>query len=430
MTHPRARSSHLNVTAFEGLPPSKQAQLFIDINAKQKSVKQSLLQELFAELHWDSDRPAIRVQAVISKAIQDLDVAPDSPLLGRIQTADASKDARRCVSLTSLFNAIEKTGFYIVKERKGEVLEYGPLWAPDNEATLERTTVVLKGWLSAVRESCADWWDLGSAEGGGLAMNDGITACINVLRSVFQHLDEKKNAHLIRRDHGDLLDCVLPYARALGAYFAKMTAEERKGFRELRGVQGQTARTRRCQLAIRASLADFNPPGLDEFVQLEKQQTNLRAKAVIDRIEQSLQRTVIEELKEEFGASESEWWILGVPKKTRIDVTKREQDDDSRRGAKERYLDLIDYRSIALDNWQLFEPLLAYGKTGNKEKKTKWIVDLNEKRNIVAHASAGIALSLEELAQLEEYERALNERLSGAPTQELGTEDDEVSAPE
>jgi DNA sulfur modification protein DndB len=44
--HERAAQSRLSVLAFDGLAPSEQARLFIDINAKQKSVKQSLLQEL------------------------------------------------------------------------------------------------------------------------------------------------------------------------------------------------------------------------------------------------------------------------------------------------------------------------------------------------------------------------------------------------
>ncbi len=52
----RARTSHLSVLAFEGLPAGKQAQLFIDINHEQKSVKRSLLQELYAELNWDRRR--------------------------------------------------------------------------------------------------------------------------------------------------------------------------------------------------------------------------------------------------------------------------------------------------------------------------------------------------------------------------------------
>ncbi len=182
--HDRAKNSHLSVLAFEGIPPSTQAQLFVDINAKQKSVQPSLLQELFAELNWNTDSPNGRVQAIISKAVQVLDSDRDSPLYGRILTADALKDHLRCVSLTSVFSSLGKTGFYIVKEVKGNVIEYGPLWAGNNEETLKRTVRVIKYWLEEIRKGAPDWWNLGSAEGGGLAMNDGITACINVLRSV------------------------------------------------------------------------------------------------------------------------------------------------------------------------------------------------------------------------------------------------------
>ena len=136
--HPRAAKSHLSVLAFEGLSPSVQAGLFVDINAKQKSVKQSLLQELDAELHWESDRIADRVRAIVSKVVQVLDADKGSPLHGRVLSADVQKDAFRCISFTSLYRAIAKPRLYVVKESKGEVLEYGPFWGGDNERTLKR----------------------------------------------------------------------------------------------------------------------------------------------------------------------------------------------------------------------------------------------------------------------------------------------------
>ncbi|HMM54104.1 MAG TPA: DGQHR domain-containing protein [Candidatus Desulfobacillus sp.] len=413
--HPRAKASHLSVLAFEGLPPSKQAQLFIDINAKQKSVKQSLLQELFAELHWEAEKPSVRVQAVISKAIQVLDADKDSPLHGRIQTADATKDSTRCISLTSIFNAVEKTGFHIVKEKKESVIEYGPLWAATTEDTLERTVYVLKEWLNEIRKHCEQWWELGSGEGGGLAMNDGITACINILRSVFIHLDQK-GVKLIHLDNDDLLEIVRPYACALGKYFGTLTPEQRKGFRDLRGVQGQTARTRRCQFAIREEISDFNPVGLDEFMALEKEKTNLRGKEIIDRIERTLQTVIIEELKQEYGSSENEWWLLGVPKKVRMEAGTRFENDDGKRGSKEAYFELMDYRRITLEKWDIFGKILGYGTSGNKEKKTSWMVMVNEKRNIVSHPSSGVSLTLEELAQIEELEKWILRQIENSST--------------
>lgn len=411
--HDRAKNSHLSVLAFEGIPPSTQAQLFVDINAKQKSVQSSLLQELFAELNWDAESPNARVQAVISKAVQVLDSDRDSPLCGRILNADASKDHTRCISFTSIFSALGKTGFYIVKEVKGNVVEYGPLWAGDNQETLRRTVQVLKFWLDEIRKGAPDWWDLGNAEGGALAMNDGITTCINVLRSVFTHLEEGK-VKILHLDNEDLCEAIKPYASEVAHYFGSLNAEERKRFRDLRGIQGQNTRTRRCQQAIRTRISAFNPPGLDEFINREKHQTNLQAKEVIDRIEITLQKIVIQELKQEFSDDKDSWWILGIPKQVRIDVTKKVENDDNKRGVREAYFDLMDYRKIVLENWKIFQNILGYGKKNDsKDRQTKWIVDVSEKRNVVAHPSSGVSLSIEELNELETYQTWLIEKCTG-----------------
>jgi DNA sulfur modification protein DndB len=407
--HERATKSRLSVLAFDGLAPSEQARLFIDINAKQKSVKQSLLQELYAELHWDADDDAIRVRAIISKAIQDMDRDPESPLFQRIQTADVGKDAIRCISLTSVYGAIEKAGFHIAKEKKGHVLEYGPLWAGDNDSTLKRTEYLLNNWLNTIRIAASDWWDKGAGEGGGLAMNDGIITCINVLRSVIQHLDNKK---LIHFDNEDLFQVLKKYAVAVGAYLGAFTEQERKVFRDLRGIQGQTRRRRNCERAIRGVIPDFNPTGLDQFVQQEKAQTNIKGKEIIDRIERTLQKVVLEELRRECGDEETGWWMTGVPKAVRVKVSERFEEDEGKRGSKENYFDLIDYAKIALQNWELFEPLLAYDKAGKKENRIHWLNIVNEKRNIVSHPSAAITLTLEDLAMLEEYDRWLTGRIS------------------
>lgn len=422
--HDRAKNSHLSVLAFEGIPPSTQAQLFVDINAKQKSVQSSLLHELFAELNWDAESPNARVQAIISKAVQVLDTDRDSPLCGRILTADASKDHAKCISLTSVFSALGKTGFYIVKEVKGNVIEYGPLWAGDNNETLKRTVQVLKFWLDEIRKGAPDWWDLGSAEGGGLAMNDGITTCINVLRSVFTHLEECK-VKILHLDNEDLCETIKPYAHEIANYFGALNSEERKRFRDLRGIQGQNTRTRRCQQALRANIPNFNPPGLDEFINREKEQTNLKAKEVIDRIETTLQKVVIQELKQEYSDDENSWWVLGVPKQVRLEVTKKLETDDNKRGAREAYFDLIDYRKIVLENWTIFQSLLGYGKKNDsKDKQTKWMVEVNEKRNSVAHPSSGVTLSIEELDELETYQTWLMEKCTGNIQEDFAQEED------
>ncbi len=83
--HEKAGKDRLSVLAFEGLLPSEQAKLFIDINSKQKNVNPGLLQELYAELNWDDKQPRVRVGAILSKAIQMLGADQNSPFYKRIQ---------------------------------------------------------------------------------------------------------------------------------------------------------------------------------------------------------------------------------------------------------------------------------------------------------------------------------------------------------
>lgn len=406
--HERASTSHLSALAFEGLSASKQAQLFIDINAKQKSVKQSLLQELYAELHWDAQDPSVRIRAIVSKAIQVLDQDKSSPFFERIQTADSTRDSVRCISITSIFGALEKQGFFIAKERRGEILEYGPLWSGDNQSTLKRTVFVLNNWFEPIK-NCSDWWGLGAALGGGLSMNDGVAACIEVLRSVLLTLAQGKPS-LIDMSNADLSAALIPYTTSLAKYLGDLTLEERKYFRDFRGIQGVTIRMRRCQQAIRAELPDFNPVGLDEFIQSEKLETNGKAKLVIDSIETILQKTTIEILSDEFS---TEWWTEGVPKQVRTSASTRFEDDDGKRGSRENYFDLIDYKKIALENWGLFETIFGHGPLSGKEKKTQWMTKVNEHRKVVAHASSGKTLSIEELQFLLEIEIWLKNSVRG-----------------
>jgi DNA sulfur modification protein DndB len=423
--HPRAKTGHLAVLAFEGIPPSTQAQLFVDINAKQKSVKTSLLQELYSELNWDAEDPAIRVQAIVSKAVQILDSEKDSPLHERIRTADSVKDAKRCITLASVYAALEKQNFYLPKVSKGHVVDTGPLWAGSNNETLARTTTVIKGWLNTIRKGAPEWWDLGSAEGGGFAMNDSITACINVLKSVLMHLEQTgRNLHELNAD--ELVEAIDPYASMLGKYYGSLSLEERKRYRDLRGAQGQAARTRRCQQAIREKYPLFSPVGLDDYLRSEKEQTNLKAKQVIDRIEVMVKKVVVEELKQEFSTDENAWWQEGVPKSIRLEVAKRQENDDNRRGGRDAYFDLIDYRSIVLANWTIFQSLLGFGKKNeSKDKQTKWMVEVNEWRNQVAHASSGVMLRTEDLAKVEDYEEWLKNKTTSIDEDENENENQE-----
>ena len=118
-------------------------------------------------------------------------------------------------------------------------------------------------------------------------------------------------------------------------------------------------------------------------------------------------------LKLEFGDDEAEsWWYSGVPQQIRKKAAERLEEDKGK-GNRENYLDLIDLRTIVLNNWNLFQDTVGFGRSGNKEVKTDWMHKLNEARKIVMHGTKQQTVSFEQLAQLREYDEALTEKLSG-----------------
>jgi len=407
--HPRADSSLLSVLAFESLPPDKQAEFFIDINAQQTKVNQSLLEELYAELHWEATDPAILTRAIVSKAILGLNIERDSPFFARVKRADDAKTDIRCISLTALYGSLAKTGFYYSTIRKGAVVPDGPLWAGDRMQSLKRTIAVLKSWFLWISERSNGWWDLGSGEGGGLAMNDQVSACVNVLRSVLQHY-EARGVKLIGLTDEELIGLLKPFGVALGDYLGSLGSEERREFRSLRGVEGQTRAMRRCQYAISERISDFEPGGLKDFIELERAETNEEARQIIDRVEKLLQATLLDELKYAYGSDEPSWWFEGVPVSVRKSVDNKINEDKGQHGGREDNFTFIDYRDIVEHNWELFKTMLARGASG-KQTGTRWINDINEIRKNAMHASRGAPVSYEQLGQLQELESWLRLRL-------------------
>ena len=126
---------------------------------------------------------------------------------------------------------------------------------------------------------------------------------------------------------------------------------------------------------------------------------------------------VIEILKTEFGDDHDQaWWYNGIPQGIRQKAAGRLEEDQGR-GEREEHLDLIDFRTIVVNNWPLFVDSLAYGTKGNKDKRTQWILQLNNMRRIVMHPAKRQVISWDELAELQRYEQWIRGQAEGRQTE-------------
>ena len=398
--HERAARSYLNVIAFVDLPVQKQAQLFIDINHEQKSVKRSLLQELFATLKWSDVDEAEQVRAIISRAIASLGQEEDSVFRGRILLTSQRKTDLRCITISSVFAALYKPGLYIVEPG----VEYGPLWAGDREKTVQRTAAIVGAWFGVICSHVRDWWNVGAGEGGGLAMSDGVAMCISLMRGVLKHL-ESSGLRLTLLTTAEVIEQIRPYGDVVGQFFGRLSAAERREFRDsLRGIQGQTARRRECEEELHGHFPEFNPPGLAEYLELREAKTTTQAYELIHRIELLLKENVVSSLTTAYGATA--WWYEGVPEDVRTKASTRLEQEKGK-GQRQDHLDLLDYRAIARANWDVFRPILEFDGRG-KEKGTAWIAKLNEVRKAVMHPSKSLPVTWEQLDELKRYEHHLS----------------------
>ena len=140
------RAHKIPVVAFVNLPGQQQADMFVTINAKQRSVPQNLLMTLRAEFDWDSNDPGEAKYAAEVRLVEELNKRTDSMLYRRIVLAEETKDEERCLTLRYLQNEGLKRTSLLASVRQN-VLIKGHCWAGNWEKTVKKGYRVLNACL-------------------------------------------------------------------------------------------------------------------------------------------------------------------------------------------------------------------------------------------------------------------------------------------
>ncbi len=134
----------------------------------------------------------------------------------------------------------------------------------------------------------------------------------------------------------------------------------------------------------------------------------------ISTIEIRLHKFIENVVKKEFGESEDDWWVKGVPLSIRKKCADR-REEDIQRQALYAYTDLIDLQSILNNNWRLFE--LSFQRI-SKQCKSKNVFlsslgKLNEIRKIIMHPVRKQGELSEEIQFLNWFDNLTKEFTSG-----------------
>ena len=381
----KERLNHMiPVVAFQNLRGQDQANMFITINAKQKSVPKNLLMTLRAEFDWDSRVPSEAKHAAEVKLVEQLNDRPDSVLYRRVVLSEESKSEERCLTLRYLQNEGLKRTELLATVRQDQLIK-GHCWAENWEKTVKKGYRLLNVCFETLQGFVEEQWKEGSGPDGFVVTNASIAALIIVIDEVLTHLVKTKGLNPKTLTVEQIHKAMAAYLNSIGQFLASL---DQAKISEMRSFGGGGAKTRvacEYQNAINCDDKDFEPEG---FAQWKKESTrvfNGKVKPLCDKLHTRLSGYVREKMKEAYGAKK---WTEALP----VEVAKKTFERMALEGYKEpqeNYVDLADYEKIIEKNSkEVFDidVFTAPGQQGgSNKKKLEWFASLLRVRNKVSH---------------------------------------------
>ena len=382
------------VLAYVNLPAGKEMDLFIDINSKQTKVSAGLLDELYSDLHWKSGNKEEAFQALCSRIASRLNSTKSSPLNDRMAVTGKRKTAYRCLTPKSVSEGI-KVARLLGRNNKESIIPgpFSTARATDYDANLKKCISVVSDCLQMFKDQVADRWNAGDERHRGyICTNNGIRALFHVLNDIADHVQQKQGVEIYELSSDETFQAINPYVAALVDFFKVASDQDVQAFRRIgSSLAAVRLQAYGMEAQIQKKYRDFKPAGLEEYLDsLDKAGTD-EARIKVAHIQKRIFDYVIDGLKQEYGTQDRAWWVKGVPSKIRIDCSSRWEAKDQE-GEPESHLYLQNYVEICIQNWNLVKDVISLDAKDKEAKRvnTKWIRDLNNIRNKVAHPEQGV----------------------------------------
>lgn len=390
----KADTELIPVVAFVNLPREDQVRLFMEINENQKAVPKNLRNTLNADLLWGDEDLSLRAKALRLRVAQELEEEKTSPLSGRIVLGEDRANDLRCITIDALNRGIDK-GRFVGVFTKTEMKEAGSFYRGDNDSTLDPLSEFLILCLQGLRDGMERQYELGRAEGGFVFLNTGIESFLRVVGDVVDHLIANEDVNPKASPAAEIYAKVEPYVETLCEALNELPREEATDLRRGYGSGGTPRYWRKLQELLANEVGDFQPEGLEEYLQEQEKQFNKEAYEITGEIELFLNRDIRQRLEDEYGAG---WFKEGVPIKVKREASTLAMEKNFERDANDELepwecLNLIHYKEILQNKnaiWvELFEEQYTRpqdeGKPGGWKAKSEWLTELNRIRNGIAH---------------------------------------------
>ena len=322
----------LFVLAFERMSVRKEADLFITINHKQKSVPKSLLISLLADIRMGDSDPSTALSALASAIVRALNTDKSSPLARRFAVPGVPPEPSQNLTVSEMVNGLRRSG--LIGKLAGKTLISGPLSDATDEKTVTRAAKVLGAYFEEVRAANPQRWEGGRNE--FIATNPGVRAHLSIIADVVSYLAYKKYLDFELMTPEDFSGQVNMFCQPLFDFIKNAADDEiKEKFSRRFGEGGVRDYAYYLVEILNKAHPDFGP---EEYKRWKEQSHS----AKIDRVNQFLMKLaerltdyVINTLKEVHGrhrlaSDEHAYWEIGVEsERIRKNAYDKQQKDKS-----------------------------------------------------------------------------------------------------
>ncbi|WP_417245322.1 DGQHR domain-containing protein [Celeribacter sp.] len=384
---------NLFVLAFEKMNVEKEADLFITINHKQKSVPKGLLDTLLADMRMGDDDPSTALSALCSSLVRTLDSDKSSPLARRFKKPDLPPEPAQKLTISEIVKGLRRSG--LVGRVVKKVRMPGPMSGPTDKKTIARAQVILGAYFQSIYDSNPERWE---DPDGLMCINPAIRAHLDLIGELTKFLTHKKSKDFALLSEDEYIKALAEYTTPITEFFETASRQEmEKAFARKFGEGG----VKEASFFLQGLIADKHPEfGSDEFKRHKEQSESAEIddiNAFILKLGERMTNHVIDVLKKVHGthqvaSGEPAFWEIGVQdSRVRDNAYKKQQSaKPERRKPKEAYLDIVDLKAIVAqkNNWPNFKNAFNNPREGDRKGKEyylDWIQPFNDVRIIAAH---------------------------------------------
>jgi len=155
---------------------------------------------------------------------------------------------------------------YFGKLKGDRIINTGYLTDVDHQHTFDKAYEFFHLIFIKIETKLNDQWSLGSADGGFIAMNIGVSAMLRTVDKIINYLVKQENLEPQRMNSEQLANAVYPYLDSVINFIDSLNSEGRGKLRRLFGSGATEKVVWEFLHSINKNFNKFNPEGLEQWV--------------------------------------------------------------------------------------------------------------------------------------------------------------------